>query len=138
MTYFRQKFTYKSSVINHWLRAMSSCLFTKEDALGWEKYREFKIKDSFKHIAKHKHFLPLPTCIPKRKRAYVFRFLLFFFVRLQKLIVFSCQLLDQFNSSDIISLLKLAHHPCLKSWRKSEDILKSTVPGHDTTAKFTL
>lgn len=59
-------------------------------------------------------------------------------IRLQKLAVFSCQLLDQLNPSNVISSLELAQNPCLKGGRKSKQILKSTVPGHDTATDFNL
>lgn len=75
---------------------------------------------------------------PKQEMSYLFCLLWWFSIRLQKLAVFSRQLLDQLNPSDVISSLKLAQHPCLKGGRKSKQILKSTIPGHDTTTNFNL
>lgn len=73
---------------------------------------------------------------PKQEMSYLVGLLWLFSIRLQKLTVFSCQLLDQLNSSNVISLLKLAQNPCLKGGRKSKQILKSTVPGHGTATRF--
>lgn len=75
---------------------------------------------------------------PKQEMSYLFCLLRWFPIRLQKLAVFSRQLLDQLDPSNVISSLKLAQDPCLKGGRKSKQILKSTVPGHDTTTDFKL
>lgn len=82
--------------------------------------------------------LPERNKKPKQEMSYLFCLLQWFSIRLQKLAVFSRQLLDQLNPSDVISSLELAQNPCLKGGRKSKQILKSTIPGHDTATNFNL